>query len=57
MRSRIRTTLLEYDKQNLVPKYLHDNEYDNIPRKSDIVPNDVTKVLPVLALNEVCFNI
>lgn len=53
-RNRIRTTLLVYGEQNFVPKYLHDSEYDMIPRKSDIPSSEeITKVLPCLALNEV----
>lgn len=54
MRSRIRTSLLVCDTENLKPKYLHDNEFDLYPRKTDAIVNENTpKVLPCLALNEV----
>ncbi|XP_048523389.1 NAD kinase 2, mitochondrial isoform X2 [Dendroctonus ponderosae] len=54
MRSRIRTTLLVCGEQNLVPKYLHDSEFDCFPRQTDgIAKEKVSKVLPCLALNEV----
>ncbi|KAH1015515.1 hypothetical protein HUJ05_013228 [Dendroctonus ponderosae] len=53
MRSRIRTTLLVCGEQNLVPKYLHDSEFDCFPRQTDgIAKEKVSKVLPCLALNE-----
>ncbi|KAL1513999.1 hypothetical protein ABEB36_003330 [Hypothenemus hampei] len=54
MRSRIRTTLLVCSSANLCPKYLHDNEFDIYPRKTDCyAKEEETKVLPCLALNEV----
>lgn len=57
MRSRIRTSLLVCDTENLKPKYLHDNEFDLYPRKTDAIVNENTpKVLPCLALNEVYHN-
>ncbi|XP_074035809.1 NAD kinase 2, mitochondrial isoform X2 [Leptinotarsa decemlineata] len=55
MRSRIRTTLVVSEEENLVPKYLHDTEGDcdalfKVKTRSN---GDGGKVLPVLALNEV----
>ncbi|XP_066143092.1 NAD kinase 2, mitochondrial isoform X2 [Euwallacea fornicatus] len=54
MRSRIRTTVLVRSHQDLVPKYLHDNEFDLFPRKTEFIAKDQTpNILPILALNEV----
>ncbi|XP_050316092.1 NAD kinase 2, mitochondrial isoform X2 [Anthonomus grandis grandis] len=55
MRSRIRTTLLVSGKDNFVPKYMHDNDFEMFPKKSAAGTSSIdgAKVLPFLALNEV----